>query len=235
MFYCKTRFYVPKWRRWLNNDSSQYLDVENVGCANLYAYCNNNPVIYSDGDGHFSILALVIGLVVGLVSTGLKDYLNDDQLFNGDVSVWEYVGSGVAGMLGGAAGHAGNVLVRFVGAVGSEIVGGLISENKDYTWSYLKNNVITGLASAGIAEGLSIVGKRIAKSIYSKGFANASKNGQKQLSRFLKTGNLDITSPSAKKVISNLNKFTYGFDKSKNLTGNLYSLTVGSFGNIIEW
>ena len=37
MFYCKTRFYVPKWRRWLNNDSSQYLDVENIGCVNLYA------------------------------------------------------------------------------------------------------------------------------------------------------------------------------------------------------
>ncbi len=54
MFYYKTRFYVPKWRKWLNNDSAQYLDVENAGCANLYAYCNNNPVMYSDGDGHYS-------------------------------------------------------------------------------------------------------------------------------------------------------------------------------------
>ena len=56
MYYCKSRFYVPKWRRWLIYDSVQYLDVENVGCANLYAYCNNNPVMYSDGDGHFGLL-----------------------------------------------------------------------------------------------------------------------------------------------------------------------------------
>ena len=92
------------------------------------------------------------------------------ELFNDDVSVLEYVGSGIAGLL--------------VGAVGSEIIGGLISENKDYSWSSLKNNVITGLVSAGILEGLSILGKKIAKSIYSSGVANASKSGQKQLSRF---------------------------------------------------
>ena len=76
MYYCKSRFYVPKWRRWLIYDSVQYLDVENVGCANLYAYCNNNPVMYSDGDGHIAIstLAWIIVGIAAVTTTAMVTY-----------------------------------------------------------------------------------------------------------------------------------------------------------------
>ena len=74
MYYCKSRFYVPKWRRWLIYDSVQYLDVENIGCANLYAYCNNNPVMYSDGDGHFAILtSVIVGAIIGFACSYIPD------------------------------------------------------------------------------------------------------------------------------------------------------------------
>ena len=52
MYYCKSRFYVPKWRRWLNNDSINYLEPQNITCLNLFAYCNNNPVMYVDENGN---------------------------------------------------------------------------------------------------------------------------------------------------------------------------------------
>ena len=29
-----------------------YLDYDSVSGLNLYAYCNNNPVMHFDGDGH---------------------------------------------------------------------------------------------------------------------------------------------------------------------------------------
>lgn len=29
-YYCKSRFYVPYWHRWLNADSVEYLDINNV-------------------------------------------------------------------------------------------------------------------------------------------------------------------------------------------------------------
>ena len=69
MYYCKSRFYVPKWRRWLSSDSIDYLEHENITCLNLFAYCNNNPVMYVDPTGDFaiSILALLIGAGVGAV------------------------------------------------------------------------------------------------------------------------------------------------------------------------
>ena len=52
MYYCKSRFYVPKWRRWLNSDSINYLEPQNIICLNLFAYCNNNPVMYVDENGN---------------------------------------------------------------------------------------------------------------------------------------------------------------------------------------
>lgn len=51
MYYCKSRYYVPKWRRWLNADSSDYLDYSNFSTLNLFAYCCNNPVMLIDKTG----------------------------------------------------------------------------------------------------------------------------------------------------------------------------------------
>ena len=65
MYYCKSRFYVPKWRRWLNSDSIDYLEPQNITCLNLFAYCNNNPVIYVDENGNFAI-AIAAGIAFGI-------------------------------------------------------------------------------------------------------------------------------------------------------------------------
>ncbi|MCR5609181.1 MAG: RHS repeat-associated core domain-containing protein, partial [Lachnospiraceae bacterium] len=65
MYYLRSRFYVPKWRRFLTPDSIDYLDYTDLNSINLYAYCGNNPVMYSDRDGHFGILAaLVLGAIL---------------------------------------------------------------------------------------------------------------------------------------------------------------------------
>lgn len=51
MYYCQTRYYVPTWRRWLNYDNPSFLEFDNINGMNLFAYCGNNPVMYSDGTG----------------------------------------------------------------------------------------------------------------------------------------------------------------------------------------
>ena len=83
MYYCKSRFYVPKWRRWLNSDSINYLEPQNITCLNLFAYCNNNPVMYVDENGNMpkwlkitliaSIAAIAIASMVatcGMAASG---------------------------------------------------------------------------------------------------------------------------------------------------------------------
>ena len=105
MYYCKSRYYVPKWCRWLNADSISYLDPESIGGLNLYCYCYNDPVMYSDGSGHFAISALVIGAIIGAcIGFGTAAYVDskDGQMFNGDVKWYDYLGATALGGLAGA-------------------------------------------------------------------------------------------------------------------------------------
>lgn len=52
MYYCKSRYYVPDWCRWLNADNPENIKIGNVVDTNLFAYCNNQPLIYFDENGN---------------------------------------------------------------------------------------------------------------------------------------------------------------------------------------
>ena len=72
MYYCHTRYYVPEWGRWLNADNPGYLQSYTITSGlNLFIYCKNNPIAFSDPDGTFvsaifgALSAVVSGLVLG--------------------------------------------------------------------------------------------------------------------------------------------------------------------------
>ena len=49
-YYCQSRFYNPQWRRWISADV--FFDTgQGVLGANMYAYVNNNPVMFVDPTG----------------------------------------------------------------------------------------------------------------------------------------------------------------------------------------
>ncbi|MCD8308807.1 MAG: RHS repeat-associated core domain-containing protein [Clostridia bacterium] len=54
LYYLKTRYYDPEIGRFINMDSIDYADPETINGLNLYAYCNNNPVMNIDPDGTWS-------------------------------------------------------------------------------------------------------------------------------------------------------------------------------------
>ena len=60
------RFYDPKIGRFICADTIDYLDPESPNGLNLFAYCNNNPVMYSDPSGH-SVLATLLLFVILLI------------------------------------------------------------------------------------------------------------------------------------------------------------------------
>ena len=149
MYYCKSRFYVPKWRRWLNSDSINYLEPQNITCLNLFAYCNNNPVMYVDENGNFAffILTAVIGAIIGGLAAGITSYQHGAR-------GWEVVGWSALGSVCGGALGAG------VGAIASKLLTGLFASSittvyngvKSLAWAYtlggtsgaigfLKNNI----------------------------------------------------------------------------------------------
>lgn len=89
LYYCQSRYYNPTIRRWLNMDMVSYQDTGDVIGINLFCYCKNNPVMYSDETGRFLILGalfalfttilaldLTFGTIVGGVSYIIYDYNN---------------------------------------------------------------------------------------------------------------------------------------------------------------
>ncbi|MDE5539331.1 MAG: RHS repeat-associated core domain-containing protein [Bacilli bacterium] len=50
MYYCKSRYYVPEWCRWLNGDVSS-LNPSSINGMNLFSYCDNNPICIVSGFG----------------------------------------------------------------------------------------------------------------------------------------------------------------------------------------
>ena len=51
LYFLNARYYNPTWRRFISPDDTAYLNPETPNGLNLYAYCNNDPVNYSDPSG----------------------------------------------------------------------------------------------------------------------------------------------------------------------------------------
>ena len=70
LYYVTSRYYDPEIGRFINADS-QLNAKDGILGYNLYAYCNNNPIMYSDPSGHSIILAcIIVGAVIGGLAGG---------------------------------------------------------------------------------------------------------------------------------------------------------------------
>ena len=108
-YWVQARYYDPAIRRWINADSQLNVKDGVLG-YNLFAYCQNNPVTYSDPTGHSITLAcIIIGAIVGAVIGGCAGaYVSKKQ--TGKVNGWAVA----AGAVGG--GVVGGLIVWGIGA-----------------------------------------------------------------------------------------------------------------------
>ena len=65
-YYLQTRYYNPEWGRFLNADGYVSTGAGMLG-YNMFAYCNNNPVMFTDpaGDFPFLIIGVIAAVIVG--------------------------------------------------------------------------------------------------------------------------------------------------------------------------
>ena len=66
LYYLNSRYYDPEIGRFLSADRPDYLEPESINGLNLYAYCNNNPVMYCDPEGTSTIV--VGGAIFGVIA-----------------------------------------------------------------------------------------------------------------------------------------------------------------------
>ena len=131
-YFLKTRYYDPEIGRFMTIDDLSYLDPDSINGLNLYAYCNDNPVMGYDPNGCFDWktlfgYAMAFGLaaiaVVGIVASG------------GALLIPVLVGAGV--------GLAANVI--------GQGVGNLISEKGFFDGFSIESALMGMLAGAAFA------------------------------------------------------------------------------------
>ena len=83
MYYCRSRYYVPEWCRWLNADNINYLQFQSINDMNLFCYCKNNPVSFSDkcGTNWWTDIWDWFSNTFGLSITSKKEYEIESHYF----------------------------------------------------------------------------------------------------------------------------------------------------------
>ena len=74
LYYLQTRYYDPEIGRFVTIDDVAYLAPDTVGGLNLYAYCNNNPVMGVDPTGHAAISRWISDLFTKVTAPLKKIY-----------------------------------------------------------------------------------------------------------------------------------------------------------------
>lgn len=131
-----TRYYDAAQGRFISADTV-VPDAKDPQSLNRYAYVRNNPIIYSDPDGHFAFLVPIIaGAVVGAIGTGMQSNWNSTQMWRGALvgGVSGFAGAGVSGLVGGGINGA---------VVGGMVAGGTAG---GMSAAYNHENILNGMA-----------------------------------------------------------------------------------------
>ena len=103
-----SRYYDPEIKRFISADSIDIIGATPDGLTdkNLYAYCDNNPVMRIDDGGEFWLATVAIGALVG-AAIGFVSEVATQLILEGEVTDWSAVGkSTLAGGITGAIGAA---------------------------------------------------------------------------------------------------------------------------------
>ena len=157
LYYCNARYYSPKWRRFISPDDTAYLNPENVNGLNLYCYCNNDPVNFTDPSGCAAILiTLGIMAIGGLIGTVVSATTSAfvQLAINGEIN-WKSVGIAAAsGFVSGAiaASPFGLGVQIFAGGIigGVSYIADCYVNNTEITLDGAVVSVLMGIASGAI-------------------------------------------------------------------------------------
>ena len=187
LYYLKSRYYDPVTGRFITIDDISYIDPETINGLNLYAYCGNNPVMYTDPNGTakwwqwflFGVgaaLVVAAAIVLTVASGGAAGGLI------GAIAIGAAKGALIGAAVGSAVGIAGgaiyagvtgadmgqSILSGFlmgfgIGAIAGAVIGGTIGANGWYNAKALEftNNAGSGKVVLGRSmDGYTSIAKR---------------------------------------------------------------------------
>lgn len=156
LYYLQSRYYDPLHGRFLNADSTDYLDPASLTGVNLFTYCGNNPVNRTDPDGEF--WHIVIGAGIGFLS-GFINSVALDMIKGKDIDLTSALISGGIGAIEGGLSAAGaplGVLIAVnAGLSAAESVYSDITGNEEKTTGEI---VANALFNAGLSALFTLAG-----------------------------------------------------------------------------
>ena len=182
LYYLKTRYYDPETGRFITIDGIEYLDPETINGLNLYAYCGNNPVMYTDPNGTAKWWEWLLGIVIiigavalSVVTAGLA------------APVSAAVGGGLLGaIVGGAvAGAVGGAITGFAFSVASQ---GIANGFNNINWGQVGEDTLFGALSGAFAGGVFGGIKYVANAGKIASMVTKIGPGEKKFYDFLKHG-----------------------------------------------
>ena len=178
-YYLQTRYYDPEIGRFINADDYELVGTlaSVPGQLNMYAYCNNNPVMYTDesGEAFFaSLLAVFIGGLISGAITGAFAIANQISTNGWNPKDWNWKDIGTSVVGGFVAGMISAIpLGGWLGALGfggaGAVVGGAITgsvNNVETFFTALTIGAVANLIGYGINVGIA---KYKAGTIYNLG------------------------------------------------------------------
>ena len=86
LYYLQSRYYDPEVGRFISADTVNYAEPSKFDGLNLYAYCNNNPVMFVDPSGN-SISMLVVFLIGAIIGAAFGTGISIHKKKKG----WDFV------------------------------------------------------------------------------------------------------------------------------------------------
>ena len=99
LYYLQTRYYDPEVGRFINADAFTSTDISGALSANMFAYCENNPVMRHDPNGEWA--QILVGAAIGVLEQFVSDVavaaITGQPLDECFSSVGTYVSAGLSG------------------------------------------------------------------------------------------------------------------------------------------
>ena len=122
-YYLQTRYYDPTICRFINADNYE-LVAQLAGSKelNMYAYCRNNPIMFTDETGEGFLTALIIIGVCALIGGVVGGVIS----YNDGNRGWDVVLDVVIGVAVGAAIAGAGLMLGGVGVIAFQSIGGVL-------------------------------------------------------------------------------------------------------------
>ena len=117
LYYLQSRYYDPEIGRFINADTYTTTDADGLLSTNMFAYCENNPVMGSDPTGEWVHLA--IGAAIGAAINVATSYVAH-SIAGESYSIRDAITDAAVGAASGALAASG------VGKAGQTVLNGLI-------------------------------------------------------------------------------------------------------------